>query len=388
MHPRGSQNSINGHMKNLSFICALPAAACLLCSAFAAEPPATANPAAAGDGVQVGVAKRDGITVSGREAYITRNGATERLSKELALPSGVTMRPDGRMILPDNSEAILKADQLLTLEGKVMNLPSNEGVNANASGTTAGQGGTNASAGGGSTANGPSNQPNQRGTGGSQNMPANQNGTGGIIGVSDGGFTTPTGNPFPGNSLPNGNQNQRVFVGSDGVPFMGSFASDGSIVTQDGRTVANDGSVRSVNFDRNGNPTAGTINRDGSSTQPDGSTISRDGTVRSADGRVISTPQQNQNTAGSNNTNSPNNAGTVNNPNGNPVTGRPANTAGQGGTQPNNGTAGGNTGGAAPTTGGGTQGGGSPSGGAKTGGTGGGTGGGGAKGGAAGGAGR
>jgi len=64
-------------IKAISFICAAPLAACLLFSAVGAEPAITANPAAAGDGVQVGVAKRDGITMSGGEAYVTRNGATE-----------------------------------------------------------------------------------------------------------------------------------------------------------------------------------------------------------------------------------------------------------------------------------------------------------------------
>src|SRR5262245_39804101 len=99
-------------MKAQTFFYALPVAACLLCSAVAAENGVTANPNKAGDGVQVGVAGKDGVTVSGGEAYVTRNGATEKLSKDLILPSGVIAQPDGTIILKDGTKATLKSSQL------------------------------------------------------------------------------------------------------------------------------------------------------------------------------------------------------------------------------------------------------------------------------------
>ncbi len=303
-------------MKAKSFILAAPIAACLLCSAMGADKPITANPAAAGNGVQVGVAKRDGVTVSGDEAFVTRNGATEKLTKELALPSGVIVKPNGMMILPDRTEAPLRASQILTFDGKVFDIPPDPSVNPAPVGPSAAF----------DTTISGTIQPSAQVTGGSGSLNSfrSQGGGGGS-----------------------------VFVGNNGVPFMGSIAADGSITTADGVRVANDGTIRSVRFGKNGNPTLAKINADGSITQADGSTVFPNGSVRSANGTITPAPQSDLGTAnngnsnpgvpqtGTNqpvlnngvagtanpspNTNSPNNTGTVN-----------VGNAGAGGSSPNN----------------------------------------------------
>jgi hypothetical protein len=302
-HPQTPQHRFSG-MKAKSFILAAPIVACLLCSAMGADKPITADPAAAGNGVQVGVAKRDGVTVSGDEAFVTRNGATEKLTKELALPSGVIVKPNGMMILPDRTEAPLRASQILTFDGKVSEIPPDPAVNPAPVGPSA-TFGTNTISG--------AVQPSAQVTGGSGSFssPRNQNNGGGS-----------------------------VFVGSDGVPFMGSIGMDGFITRADGVRVANDGTIRAVRFGKNGNPALAKINADGSITQADGSTVFPNGTVRSANGTITPAPQNDLGTAnngnsnpgvpqaGTNqpvlnngvaatanpspNTNSPNNTGTVN----------------------------------------------------------------------------
>jgi len=249
----------------------------------------------------VGVAKRDGVTVSGEEAFVTRNGATEKLTKELALPSGVVVKPNGMMILPDKTEAPLRASQILTFDGKVSEIPPDPAVNPAPVGTPAV-----------TTING-AIQPSAQMTGGS------------------GSFNS---------ARIQGNGGGSVFLGNDGIPFMGSIGLDGSIIRADGVRVANDGTIRAVRFGKNGNPVLAKINADGSITQADGSTVFPNGTVRSANGTITPAPQNDLGTAnngnsnpgvpqaGTNqpvlnngvaaaanpspNTNSPNNTGTVN----------------------------------------------------------------------------
>jgi hypothetical protein len=89
----------------------------------------TRNPAAAGSKVEVGIARRDGITVSGGEAYVTRNGVTQKLVKDLKLPSGVTIQPNGAILFASGAHASLQADQLLTLDGRVLDIPNDPNVN-------------------------------------------------------------------------------------------------------------------------------------------------------------------------------------------------------------------------------------------------------------------
>ena len=310
-------------MKAQSLFYALPIAACILCSAVAAEPGVTANPNKAGDGVQVGVAKRDGVTVSGGEAYVTRNGATEKLSKDLILPSGVVAQPDGTILLKDGTKATLRANQMLNFEGKVMELPADP--NENPGGRVAPP-----AAAGSTNAFPVTGQTNAFGTAASSGtrFQRNNQGAGGSI-----------------------------FLDGGGNPFIGSLGADGSIVTADGRTIAFDGTVRAVTFGANGSPAMGTVNANGTITQADGSVLFADGSVRTADGTVIAAPRDASGntirgaipanttnlpattnpttpTTGPN-TNSPNNTGTVNTPN----TGNTRNSPNNTGTVNNPGTA-------------------------------------------------
>jgi len=77
---------------------------------------------------EVGVSSRDGITVSGASALVTRNGVTETLTKELELPNRFRVQPDGTIITPDGGTMKLRASQVLTFEGKLLDSPIMESV--------------------------------------------------------------------------------------------------------------------------------------------------------------------------------------------------------------------------------------------------------------------
>jgi hypothetical protein len=247
-------------MKIHAYIYSLTVAG-LIGAAFAADPPTTENPAAAGDGVQVGVAKRDGITVTANEVFITRNGATERLSKELVLPSGVIARPDGTMVLPDKTEATLRASQLLTLEGKVIDIPLDPNVNPAPPQKT----GANAPGSAQNTQSGAAMNRNGSGTGGN---------AGGRLQSQNGGGAASLGDTIAtsGNGVPNGNgtnANVQTFIDRNGMEFTGTINQDGSINTTDGRSIVNDGTVRTVRrclpMGRCDPPTAGSSAKMGTS---------------------------------------------------------------------------------------------------------------------------
>ncbi len=223
------------------FICALPIAVCLACSAIAAEPPVTSNPAVAGDGVQVGVGKRDGITVSGREAYVTKNGATEKLTKDLVLPSGVVARPDGTIVSRSGAEVPLRASQLLTFDGTVVEIPPDPNVN-----------------------------------------PAPPSNVQVTTEVRSTAVPTTANVRVAGADL--------VFLAGNGQPFMGTIAADGSVVRFDGTVIVNDGNIRVVNFATDGSTTLGRVNANGTVTRADGSVLLLDGSVRAANGTVITGP--------------------------------------------------------------------------------------------------
>ncbi|MGB8167898.1 MAG: DUF6799 domain-containing protein [Chthoniobacteraceae bacterium] len=318
--------------KNLS-VFSIMAMAGLCYPAFAADevtsPRITTNPALAGDGIQVGVSKRDGVTLSGGEAYVTRNGATEKLTKDLLLPSGVIARPDGTVLLSDKTEATLRATQLLTFEGKIVPLIPDPNVNPGDPRGNGSPAGTSAGSAGPMTAGSPTNP-----TGTSRSMLRDR---------------------------PAGNGN--VFLGSDGVPFMGTLNPDGTLTRADGTILRADGSFRAVTFGPDGAPTLGTVNSNGSITRADGSVTFPDGSVRAANGSVISgptngnagmgVPQNNNGVTGGQNTNSPNNTGTFNNGNTNP--GVPGATN-NGTTQTNNGVTTGRSGSSNTTQGAGSSG--------------------------------
>lgn len=259
---------------NIQTLISTMAAVGMISTAVAAEPSSVVSPAAAGGGEQVGVGKRDGVTISGNEAFITRNGTMEKLVRELSLPSGVTIRPDGTMILPDKTDATLRSTQLLTLEGKVVDLPLDPNVNPTLP------------AGAGAAQNNGSGAANP-GNAGASMPPGSQPGNaagGRIINNGAGG-----GNNYAGGGLGIGPfaTTPRRFVDKAGKEFMATIGQDGGIVTTDGQSVVNDGSVREVTNDRNGGPVYSPLGRNGTVMRSDRTMMSPDGTIRSADGKVV-----------------------------------------------------------------------------------------------------
>jgi hypothetical protein len=71
----------------------------------------------------VGIASRDGISLSGTDVLVTRNGISEKLTKPMTLSGGVKVKPDGTMVGTDGSEVMLRPEQLLTFEGQLVNIP-------------------------------------------------------------------------------------------------------------------------------------------------------------------------------------------------------------------------------------------------------------------------
>ena len=59
---------------------------------------------------------------------ITRNGNSEKLTKELAFPSGATIRPDGTLTGVDGSTMMLRPGQIVSLDGKISAPPVVEAV--------------------------------------------------------------------------------------------------------------------------------------------------------------------------------------------------------------------------------------------------------------------
>lgn len=67
----------------------------------------------------VGASARDGFTIAGTELYVTRNGVTEKLLKEVTMPTGLRVGPDGSIVLPDGTKTSLRANQILTFDGQL-----------------------------------------------------------------------------------------------------------------------------------------------------------------------------------------------------------------------------------------------------------------------------
>lgn len=60
---------------------------------------------------------RDGITVSGGETYITRDGRTEKVTEDVRLANGATVKPNGTVILNNGNIISLSSGQLMDLSG-------------------------------------------------------------------------------------------------------------------------------------------------------------------------------------------------------------------------------------------------------------------------------
>jgi hypothetical protein len=72
---------------------------------------------------EVGISDRDGITISGADVLITRNGVTEKVKSDVKLPNGVVVKSDGTVRKSDGSKIALRSDQLLDLHGVLHEAP-------------------------------------------------------------------------------------------------------------------------------------------------------------------------------------------------------------------------------------------------------------------------
>jgi hypothetical protein len=72
---------------------------------------------------EAGVSARDGITMSGTDVFITRNGTTDRVMHEVRLPNGVVVKADGSVILASGRHVTLRPDQVMDLHGKLHEAP-------------------------------------------------------------------------------------------------------------------------------------------------------------------------------------------------------------------------------------------------------------------------
>jgi hypothetical protein len=65
----------------------------------------------------VGISSHDGISVSGADTLITRNGVTEKVSKQFQLSGGIVVKPDGSFVGKDGKSLILRENQVLGFDG-------------------------------------------------------------------------------------------------------------------------------------------------------------------------------------------------------------------------------------------------------------------------------
>jgi hypothetical protein len=60
---------------------------------------------------------RDGITASRGEAFLTRDGLTEKIRSDVRLPNGAVAKSDGTVVLGNGNLIALRSDQYLDLKG-------------------------------------------------------------------------------------------------------------------------------------------------------------------------------------------------------------------------------------------------------------------------------
>jgi hypothetical protein len=70
-------------------------------------------------GEEVAVSAQEGISFSGNQAVVTRNGVSQKLKSELRLGNGARVQPDGTVIYSDGTTTTLKGSQILTFDGVV-----------------------------------------------------------------------------------------------------------------------------------------------------------------------------------------------------------------------------------------------------------------------------
>jgi hypothetical protein len=232
----------------------------------------------------VGVGSPDGITMSGGETFVTRNGQTEKLTHDLKLPSGIIVRPDGTVLTLEQTQVALAAGEMLTLDGKLTAVPRSQPSNPAASANPA-QGQAAAFAAPASAPSPTAQSPAANGsTSGVNDSPA--------AGTAPAVTTTGSTNVVIADGA---SANSRaglggsVFLRGDGTPFMGVVTSPGVITTSDGTTVPIDSSIRAVSFGPAGSPPfVGQLNANGTIQASNGSIIFPDGSVRGANGQMLS----------------------------------------------------------------------------------------------------
>jgi hypothetical protein len=80
----------------------------------------TAEPAKASP--EVGLSSRDGITISGADLMMTRNGVTEKVTKVLELENGTRVQPNGTITTAEGAKIVLRPAQILTFDGRLLNI--------------------------------------------------------------------------------------------------------------------------------------------------------------------------------------------------------------------------------------------------------------------------
>lgn len=66
---------------------------------------------------------RDGFTRANADTLLTRKGVTEKVTREVVMRNGLRVSPDGSVVLPDGTKIVLRANQILTLDGAVEDTP-------------------------------------------------------------------------------------------------------------------------------------------------------------------------------------------------------------------------------------------------------------------------
>ena len=70
-----------------------------------------------------GISARDGITISGSDVFITRNGVTNKVVGDLHLPNGAVVKNDGTVILSNGRHVTLRPEQVMDLHGVLHEAP-------------------------------------------------------------------------------------------------------------------------------------------------------------------------------------------------------------------------------------------------------------------------
>jgi hypothetical protein len=71
-----------------------------------------------------GISSKDGISISGTEVFLTRNGVTEKVTSDVRLPNGAMVRPNGTLILSNGNSVTLRPNQILDLNGVLRDAPA------------------------------------------------------------------------------------------------------------------------------------------------------------------------------------------------------------------------------------------------------------------------